>query len=217
SLGAGAAHELATPLSTISTAANELVQQLRNGGKAPDSAAQYAAMIRAEVERCKTVLDHLSGRASAESMEETEISLPRLVDDVRYRLGESLSCRLDISVPDRQMVIRVPAEPLRQTIIALVRNGFDASSPDQRVTLRIQPAEQAVDVEVIDCGRGMSEQQSAHAGEPFFTTKAPGAGLGLGLFLARSFASQMGGSLHWQSTPGAGTAVVLHLPVPATS
>ncbi len=217
SLGAGAAHELATPLSTISTAANELVQQLRDGGKPPDSAAHYAAMIRAEVERCKTVLDQLSGRASAESIEETEIALPRLVDEVRYRLGESLSRRLDVSLPDSPVVIRVPAEPLRQTVIALVRNGFDASSADQRVTLRIERTELGVSVNVIDRGRGMNEQQSAHAGEPFFSTKPPGAGLGLGLFLARAFASQIGGSLHWQSTPGAGTAVVLQLPVHATS
>ena len=39
-----------------------------------------------------------------------------------------------------------------------------------------------------------------------------GAGLGLGLFLARAFVDQMGGTLHWQSSPGAGTAVVLELP-----
>lgn len=213
SLGAGAAHELATPLSTISTAATELVEQLRREGKPPGGAAEYAAMIRAEVERCKTVLDQLSGRASSESIEETEIAFSRLIDDVRYRLGEKLSQRLEIQLPGAHTVVRVPAEPLRQTIIALVRNAFDASPPDQPVTLRIERTEHGMSVEVIDRGRGMTELESAHAGEPFFTTKPHGSGLGLGLFLARSFASQMGGTLQWRSTPKTGTSVLLQLPV----
>ncbi len=213
SLGAGAAHELATPLSTISTAATELVQQLRPGSTTPESATRYAAMIRGEVDRCKTVLDQLSGRASSEAVEETEIAFPRLVDDVRYRLGESLSQRLDVQLPEDRAVVRVPAEPLRQTIIALVRNAFDASTAEQRVTLRVARADAGMSVEVIDRGRGMDEEQSARAGEPFFTTKPPGSGLGLGLFLARAFASQMGGTLQWRSTPTTGTSVLLQLPV----
>jgi two-component system sensor histidine kinase RegB len=153
----------------------------------------------------------LSGRASAETMSETEIVLSRLVDDVRYRLGESLSGRLDVTLPATPVVVKAPAEPLRQTLVALVRNAFDASLPTQRVALHVHH-EGRVRVEVIDEGRGMSDQESAHAGEPFYTTKPRGAGLGLGLFLARAFADQMGGTLRWRSTPGAGTSVVLELP-----
>ena len=106
-------------------------------------------MIRGEVDRCKTVLDQLSGRASSEAVEETEIAFPRLVDDVRYRLGESLSQRLDVQLPEDRAVVRVPAEPLRQTIIALVRNAFDASTAEQRVTLRVARADAGMSVEVI--------------------------------------------------------------------
>jgi two-component system sensor histidine kinase RegB len=208
-LGAGAAHELATPLSTISTAATELERQVASLDAR--AAANYVSMIRREVERCTTILDQLSGRASADSVHETEITLSRLVDDVRYRLGESLSCRLDVTLPQTTTSVHAPAEPLRQTLVALVRNAFDASRSDQRVALHIQH-DTCVRVEVIDSGRGMSPDESAHAGEPFFTTKPRGSGLGLGLFLARAFADQMGGSLRWTSSPDAGTAVVLELP-----
>ncbi len=72
--------------------------------------------------------------------------------------------------------------------------------------------ERAVRVQVTDRGRGMSPEVAARAGEPFFTTKETGAGLGLGLFLARAFADQMGGTIVWTSRPGAGTAVVLEWP-----
>ena len=93
-----------------------------------------------------------------------------------------------------------------------IRNAFDASSPDQRVTLLVHQ-QPSLRVEVTDSGRGMAPEEAARAGEPFYTTKPTGSGLGLGLFLARAFADQMGGSLRWQSTVGKGTSVILDLPV----
>jgi two-component system sensor histidine kinase RegB len=58
----------------------------------------------------------------------------------------------------------------------------------------------------------MDETIASRAGEPFFTTKPAGAGIGLGLFLVRAFAEQMGGTLRLRSTPGSGTAAILELP-----
>ena len=84
----------------------------------------------------------------------------------------------------RTELLPVPAEPLRQVLVALLRNAFDASSADQRVALRVAAGD-GVRVEVVDRGRGMSEDEVARAGEPFFTTK-PGTGHGLGLVVVRS-------------------------------
>ena len=210
-LGAGAAHELATPLSTIRTAAGELERMM---ARRPDSArtdAEYIAVIRDEVDRCTQVLDHLSGRAAATSEAVSRVRLTRLIDELRYRLGDSLAQRLDVTLPPNTQVVDVPAEPLRQALIALLRNAFDASGPDQRVTMRFEQSN-GLRVEVNDHGRGMDDAESARAGEPFFTTKPAGAGLGLGLFLVRAFADQMGGTLRLQSEPGAGTSVILELP-----
>ena len=211
SLGAGAAHELATPLSTISTAAVELERTMIRRGEGDAPEAEYIRLIRGEVGRCTTVLDQLSGRAAAASAADSSIALPRLVDDLRYRLGASLASRLDVTLPADARPIDAPAEPLRQALIALLRNAFDASTPDQRVTLCVAQ-ENGVRVEVIDSGRGMDAAEASRAGEPFFTTKPPGAGLGLGLFLVRAFADQMGGTLRLRSTPGQGTAAILQLP-----
>jgi two-component system sensor histidine kinase RegB len=211
-LGAGAAHELATPLSTIRTAAGELERGIaQRRTEASPSDADYIGIIRDEVDRCTRVLDQLSGRASTTSATESQVLLTRLVEDLRYRLGDSLAYRLDIDVAPSTQLIDVPAEPLRQALIALLRNAFDASDPDQRVTMRVDHAD-GLRVEVIDHGRGMNETEIALAGEPFFSTKPAGAGLGLGLFLVRAFADQMGGTLRLQSTPGTGTCAVLELP-----
>jgi two-component system sensor histidine kinase RegB len=213
SMGAGAAHELATPLSTIRTAAGELERVVR--ASASPAASEHVALIRGEVDRCASILDQLSGRASSAASGEEEVSVDRLVEDVRHRLGESRARRLHVELPAAPKRIAVPAEPLRQTLVALLRNAFDASSPDQSVTLRVDQ-DRGTALHIVDQGRGMSAEETARIGEPFFTTKAPGAGLGLGLFLARAFADQIGGSLRVASVPSRGTAVVLEIPGPSS-
>ncbi len=212
SLGAGAAHELATPLSTIRTAAGELERAMAGVALSGDPRAlEYIAVIRRETDRCTHVLDQLSGRAASASAADTQIGLSRLIDDVRSRLGDARAGRLEVILPVVPCPIAAPAEPLRQAVIAMVQNAFDASAPDQSVSLRVEQQD-GVRLEVVDHGRGMSGEEVARAGEPFFTTKPPGAGLGLGLFLVRAFADQMGGTLRVRSALGQGTTVVLELP-----
>jgi two-component system sensor histidine kinase RegB len=209
SLGAGAAHELATPLSTIRTASAELERAASVSADA--SAAEYLRVIRREIDRCTHVLDQMSGRAASASAADSEIAVARLVEDVRARVGDARARRLDVALPAAPRPIAAPAEPLRQAVVALVQNAFDASSPGQPVLLKVEQSG-GVRLEVVDHGHGMPPETAARAGEPFFTTKPYGAGLGLGLFLARAFADQMGGTLTVQSNVGHGTSVVLELP-----
>jgi two-component system sensor histidine kinase RegB len=210
-LGAGAAHELATPLSTIRTAAIELERTLGTQPDALPGVHDFVGVIRGEVDRCTTVLDGLSGRAASASAADIGVPLSGLIAEVTTRLGEKQSRRLDVTLPDVPMPVTAPAEALCQVLVALLQNAFDASSVEQRVTLIVRQAP-TFRAEIIDRGRGMAPEEAARAGEPFFSTKPAGAGLGLGLFLARAFADQMGGSLRWRSAVGEGTAVTLELP-----
>jgi two-component system sensor histidine kinase RegB len=67
-------------------------------------------------------------------------------------------------------------------------------------------------VEVVDEGHGLSAQALQRVGEPFFTTKEPTHGMGLGVFLARTLVEQLGGSLRFESKERRGTTVRLQLP-----
>ena len=68
-------------------------------------------------------------------------------------------------------------------------------------------------IAVVDRGEGIAADVLARVGEPFFTTKPPGRGLGLGVFLARMFFESHGGALSFESTPGAGTRALARLPL----
>ena len=67
--------------------------------------------------------------------------------------------------------------------------------------------------EIADRGAGISPEMLARVGEPFFTTKPAGQGMGLGIFLARAIVERLGGELSIRSAPGAGTTATLWLPV----
>jgi two-component system sensor histidine kinase RegB len=74
-----------------------------------------------------------------------------------------------------------------------------------------------LEVSVRDEGPGMNAHQLHRAQDPFFTTKEPGQGMGLGLFLTRSVVDRLGGALHLESRPGAGTTVRVRLPLDAVA
>jgi two-component system sensor histidine kinase RegB len=68
-------------------------------------------------------------------------------------------------------------------------------------------------ISVLDSGQGMSEEVLGRASDPFFTTKEPGRGIGLGLFLTRNVISQLGGQLEFRSSLGQGTEAIVSIPL----
>lgn len=210
-LAAGAAHELATPLSTIAVVATEVERELA-GRDLPEGIAADLALVRSELERCRAILNRMSidsgqliGEAPAEvsvrALVETTVEETRAPERVAFQ-PEQGAAELQLSVP------RVA---LAQALRGLVQNGLDASTRGM-VTIAARPAGKTVQLVITDHGLGMPADVLARAGDPFFTTKQPGQGMGLGLFLARSVVERLGGSLEIRSSPGAGTQAVVVLP-----
>jgi two-component system sensor histidine kinase RegB len=104
-----------------------------------------------------------------------------------------------------------PAHGLERALRVLLQNALQAT-PGGEVRLRARCTPGGIGVDVVDDGPGMAPDVMARAGEPFFTTKAPGQGSGLGLFVARTLAEQLGGSLELRSEPGRGTTARMELP-----
>jgi two-component system sensor histidine kinase RegB len=205
-LAAGAAHELGTPLATIAVVARELDRLLEAGPLAAD-----ARLIRREVERCREILSRMSGEAGSvvgEGIDATDLSGVLAAVEERLEPSERARLALSCSAPDTDL--RAPRVALAQALVNLVRNGL-AAAPDAPVSLAASRAGDAVRFEVRDAGSGMAPDVLARAGEPFFTTRAPGAGMGLGLFLSRAVAERLGGGLSLESEPGRGTRAVLEI------
>ncbi|MGO9275548.1 MAG: ATP-binding protein [Terriglobia bacterium] len=211
-LAAGAAHELGTPLATIAVASRELeLYGNRMGGDA--SIAEDARLIRSEVERCSQILRQMSGLGGEPAGEiPTSIGLKEICAQVKDGLASEKSHLIDIQVAEDARVV-LPASAVRQALLALVKNALESSANGQRVTLAAQCTAGKICFTVQDAGCGMAPETLSRISEPFYTTKGPGGGLGLGTFLVRLFAERLNGSLSFESEAGAGTTAILELPL----
>ena len=211
-LAAGAAHELGTPLATIALVAKELEHGLL--GKAePAGLVSDARLIRQEVERCRDILQQMAAQAGAGAGE-----MPTLVSvgGVESELSQALGARATAVAFERSgglSELVAPKRLLVQVLANLVRNACDAQAETGNATLvRVvtHVEQERAAFEIFDRGIGIAPQAREHVGEPFFTTKA--AGLGLGVFLAREFAQKMGGELTLAARPEGGTVARLTVP-----
>lgn len=213
-LAAGAGHELASPLSTIAVIATDLSRHLE-GTNAPDSVREDVALIRSELEHCRAILNRMSGRAGRDPAEQlASVSVQQVVEQVLEGVRNRGAVRVRGAEPSERVQLVVPLEGLAQAIRGVVQNALDASAPEQSVELQIDVDAAQVVFRVIDQGEGMSATTLQRAGEPFFTTKEPGQGMGLGLFLTRNVIERLGGSLQLTSNPDEGTTACIRLPRP---
>lgn len=215
-LAAGAAHELGTPLGTIAIVSRELERYaatLVDGGEIQED----ARLIRAEVERCRLILQRMSAEG-AEPVGESPrvIRLLDLVFETARQFPEPQRAFIRLDVSDQQVSVVLPVQATLQSLGALIKNALDASSPDEQVTVGAVREGSCVAFSVSDRGQGMPEAVLRRVAEPFFTTKEPGKGMGLGTFLVRTFAERLGGDLSFESIPGKGTTATLHLPINAS-
>ena len=112
--------------------------------------------------------------------------------DLVAGLAESQRGRLVVEAVGPEARLTIPRNAFLQVARSLLQNAFDAGPGPVR--LGLEAIEGRLRLRIEDEGVGMSKDQLARAGEPFFSTKPPGQGLGLGLFIARSLSEQMGGS-----------------------
>ena len=134
-------------------------------------------------------------------------------------LDLTIDCATDIGL------VRIDQIMLETALINLAVNARDAMPDGGPLKVEARrtilgehdwpqrfPSREAIAITVIDQGFGMSAEILQRVMEPFFTTKEPGKGTGLGLAMVHGFAKQSGGMFHIDSAPGRGTAATIYLP-----
>jgi len=134
--------------------------------------------VRTEVDRCREILTRMSTDGAEPAGEALEdVAAQSIVDAVRRAVSALGELRVQIARGDAETVLRLPRHAVEQALIALVKNAFEASPGTRPVELTVTGAA-SVRFTVQDHGCGMTPDALRHAGEPFFTTKEPGKGMG---------------------------------------
>ena len=210
-LAAGAAHELSTPLGTIAVVMTELQRRASTLAADPE-ALEDLRLVRGQVDRCRAILERMSTDAG-ETIGEGPVSTPlgALIEGALADLSPVNPVRRDVVAEAAAWRVRVPPRAFGQALRGLVKNAQEASPPGAPVSVAIRDDGGAVAVEVSDRGPGIPASVLERVGEPFFTTKPTGKGMGLGVFLARTTLERLGGNVRITSS-AEGTRASLVLP-----
>ena len=178
-------------------------------------------------ERGAALVKQLLAFARQQVLTPVTVRLPNLLAEAEPLLRRSVGPAIDLKVdcPETLWPVRVDPVQLETALINLAVNARDAMPDGGTLVMEARPCpvgaadhpselgfRDAVAIRVIDDGCGMPPDILRHVVEPFFTTKGPGKGTGLGLPMVHGFAHQSGGTLKIESEPGRGTVVTLYLP-----
>ncbi|MFI6850995.1 ATP-binding protein [Streptomyces sp. NPDC050416] len=212
---AAVSHDLRTPLAAIKAA----VTSLRSDDV--DWSEEDQAELLAGIEEGADRLDHLVGNLLDMSRVQTGTVAPlireiNLEEVVPMALGgiPDPEESVELDLPETLPMVSVDPGLLERSVANIVENAVKYSPPGEPVLVSASAITDRVEIRVVDRGPGVPDEAKARIFEPFqrYGDAPRGAGVGLGLAVARGFAETMGGTLDAEDTPGGGLTMVLSLP-----
>ncbi len=209
-LAAGAAHELGTPLSTMAVITRELQQEYMQDNEFQNN----IRILRDQITHCKQTLTQLLAKVGQTRAEQgSELPVNEFLDQIldKWKLIRP-SVRYTYHCTDKQPIPRImDNQLLSQSILNLLNNAADASS--KCIEIKSDWDNQMLHLEIVDDGEGLSAEAMQRAGEAFFSSKTPGQGFGIGLFLANANIERFGGSVRLFNLEQGGACTQVILPL----
>ena len=219
-LAAGVAHEVNNPLAAITTCAEAIMRDLRREEIAAtipsDTQWQYyLEEIVRQALRCKEITRGLLDLTRQRQAKRSLCNINQITKQCaraalqRAQRNVEFEIKLDEAVGE----VATDAAMLMQILDNLLTNALDALTDDNgKVIVATRPEGGRVVIEISDTGTGISADLLAKIFDPFFSTKGPGKGYGLGLAISATLAESLRGGITVESKPGSGSRFRLWLP-----
>ncbi|GIP37213.1 hypothetical protein J31TS4_04930 [Paenibacillus sp. J31TS4] len=206
-LAAGMAHEIRNPLTSL----NGFLYLLQTRIQGP---RHYFTIMQEELKRINAIVNEFLILANPQTDGYRVHSLGDLLLDVYRELEDEAAGKrigLSVSPGEGEALVLCEANLLKQAFVHIGRNGLEATSPGGRLEMAVeQGKDERHCVRFTDNGRGIPEERRSRLGEPFYTTKEKGTGLGLTLVF--KVVEAHGGTLEINSRINSGTTVLVYLP-----
>jgi len=209
-LAAGAAHELRTPINTISLCiedAKYAAKKLENSSEISDQ----LEIATEEIARCVNIIKNLSlnsGEIEGENLQ--TINLKEFCYELANQFPNTSSKQIKLTseIPDSD--VSLPYHSVKNALKSLIQNSLE-SAANVEITISAWVDKKFIYFKVVDTGPGIDQTTLNQLGEPFITTKPTGSGMGLGVFLAKLTATTYGGNLDYKNDFSSGTEVCFYI------
>jgi len=214
-LSAGIAHELKQPLTGIVGFVDEALEEIEKDSPATET----LTIVKKEAERMRRIVNGIRKFSRASGALKEPIDVNEIINDSLLLLTKQLAnqnIKLETALGERLPKVFANASQIQQVFVNMISNARDAMEPKGgafMVRSALARGGRHVEVSFTDTGCGMSKDVIKKLSEPFFTTKGPDKGTGLGTSISFSIIKAHKGDINVTSKVGSGTSIKIRLPV----
>lgn len=211
-LAAGIGHEINNPMMNIMSLASLIEDSLDDKD---DQTRNDITLLKKEGQRCANIVQGILSFAREKEPSYERFNMSVLINEtlelLRHRL-DSGTIQLEQSV-EESLYMEGDENLLQQVLVNIILNAIQASPEGSRINLNARSREETIEIEIIDSGVGITQNNMSKIFDPFFTTKGEGEGTGLGLSISYGIIQRHNGTLWIENLEEGGVKVHIKLPV----
>lgn len=215
-LAAGVAHEINNPLNFIYGGVAGIDTYFKeNLTEHIEEVSPYVDAIFEGVKRAATIVTSLNHYSRRDDLTPTECNIHSIIDNCLVMLQGQIKGYIEVgkNYTSQKYVLVASEGKLHQAILNLLTNAVQAIDGEGSVTISTRVNKGLLQIEIVDSGCGIDPDDAPKILDPFYTTKAPGKGTGLGLYITYTIIKEYEGAIDFESEKGKGTKFTITLPL----
>jgi signal transduction histidine kinase len=215
-LTAGIAHEILNPVNIVSMR----LQMLNHSEDLSDDVKKSLNICKKQLDRISEITSNLGQFSRLSEQNITMNNLNKIIEEILNLYAPQFKMEdigIDIQYHPEPLLIPLDKDKIQQVILNIISNAVAAMSEQKTRMLRIKtnptPSGDSIQVIISDTGPGVDDSHINKVFDPFFTTRDPGKGVGLGLYISYGIIKDHGGEIWVKNNTRGGTSFIIELPV----
>ena len=213
-LAAGIGHEINNPLNFIKNGVNTMIKALETNYPAINKEAEpFLKIVNEGVERASNIVKSLSHFSRTGASMDEDCNIHDILDNCLVILQSQFKLRIEVikSYTESPCKVKGNDGKLHQAFLNILTNAGQAITGNGTITIVTEFTGKKIRIRIKDTGMGIAKENIKRITDPFYTTKPPGEGTGLGMFLTHSIIQEHNGTIYIESELGKGTEFIVTL------